>query len=150
MVAAAMYAHGEYENTLTKVGLMEKGVDKLVAERRSWSQMTAFLADLDSRTIDQKSSTRLDLLRYLGLEESRLKIEFGNPSTKRIGNAELTVRRLDIEGQMLYEDALNQLDYFYNTKKIAIKSVELRSIGAVNYDSTIRFFLKGEIYAIHK
>ena len=150
MVGAAMYAHGEYEDALTKSHLMEKAVDRLTAERRSGSQITASLSDLDSRTIDQNSSTRLDLLRYLGLEESRLGIEFGNPSTKRVGNAELTVRTLTITGKLPYEDAMNQLDYFYNTKKIAIKSMELRAVGVVNYDSSVEFSLKGEIYALHK
>jgi hypothetical protein len=89
MLGAAMYAHDEYENTNKKVGLMQKSVDRLTAERRSGSQITASLADLDSRTVDQKFSTRLDLLRYLGLEESRLKIDFSSPSAKRIGKAEL-------------------------------------------------------------
>lgn len=150
MLGVAMYAKGEYEDALSKSHLMEKAVDRLTAERRSGSQITASLSDLDSRTIDQKSSTRLDLLRYLGLEESRLTIDFGTPSTKRVGNAELTVRTLLVSGKISYEDAMNQLDYFYNTKKVAIKSIELLAVGSVNYDSTIEFTLKGEIYALHK
>lgn len=150
MLGAAMYAHGEYEEKIKKVSLMQKVVDRLTAERRSGSQITASLADLESRTVDQKFSTRLDLLRYLGLEESRLKITFGNPSTKRIGSAELTVRVLQVDGALSYEDTLNQLDYFYNTKKVAIKSLSLKAVGNENYDDTVNFSLKGEIYGLRK
>jgi hypothetical protein len=150
MLGAAMYAHDEYENTNKKVGLMQKSVDRLTAERRSGSQITASLADLDSRTVDQKFSTRLDLLRYLGLEESRLKIDFSSPSAKRIGKAELNVRKLQVDGTLPYEEALNQLDYFYNTKKVAIKTVNLNAIGLENYDDTVKFSLTGEIYGLRK
>ena len=150
MLGAAMYAHGEYETLVGKVGLNQKAVDRLIAERRSGSQITASLSDLDSRTIDENYATKLDLLRYLGLEESRINITFNRPATRRVGGVELTSRSVTVSGAMPYEEALNQLDYFYNTKKMAIKSLTLTHPGKQVYGDIINFNMIGEIYGLPK
>lgn len=150
MLGAVWYAHGQYETSLKKVTLTQKSVDRLTAERRSGSQLTASLADLDSRTIDENLTTRLELLRYLGLEESNLKVSFGNPNTRQFGKNGLTVRTVLISGVLPYEEALNQLDYFYNTKKVSIKMVNLAAVGVTNFSDTVNFSLTGEIYALSK
>lgn len=151
MVGSYMYAQNKLEDLTRQVAYSNKNVDKLIAERRSGSQLTASLSDLDSRTIDEDKSTRLDLLRYLGLEELRdLKVTFNLPSNRRIGKNSMTVRSIIVNGSLPYEEALNQLDYFYNTKKVSIKSVSMFAPKKGVYGDVVNFTLEGEIYAIRK
>ncbi|MFT7144186.1 MAG: hypothetical protein ACI9TY_000410 [Alphaproteobacteria bacterium] len=149
MMAATMYSHNKYEDVTQLIDRKIRHVEKLTIERRSGGQVTSALADLDSRTINEKSSTRLDILRYLGLAESHLDIVIGNSFDKKIGRTPLVTRSINVYGKLPYAEALNQLDYFHNTKKVSITFSSISpSTGA--YGDIVIFSLGGTIYGLSK
>tara|TARA_R110000868_G_scaffold218576_1_gene469020 strand:+ start:166247 stop:166744 length:498 start_codon:yes stop_codon:yes gene_type:complete len=149
MLAATMYSYGEYEDTSILIERQLRQVERLKIERRSGGQLTSALADLDSRTINTKMSTRLDILRYLGLEESHLKIDIDGAFDKKVGKTNMVTREIKVRGQMPYSEALNQLDYFYNTKKVSINSVSVKPSNNA-YGDTVDFVMGGTIYGLKK
>ena len=148
MIIVAMYFHGEYKETEKLINRKTKQVERLTIERRSGRQLTSALADLNSRTIDESTSTRLDILRYLGLEESRLEVNISPAVEKKISRTKMATRRITVTGNLPYTEALNQLDYFYNTKKISINYITVTPAG--RYGDMVNFNLGGTIYGLKK
>lgn len=149
MLAAVMYSYNKYTETGMNIDSMKYQVDNLTLQQQTGNQLTASLADLDSRTINERESTRLDILRYLGLEESRLGISISPAVERNIGGTRVATRDVVISGEMRFEDALSQLDYFYNTKKISIRYVEMVPTKE-SYDGVVKFSLGGMVYGLQK
>lgn len=149
MMAATMYAYDKSEQTTIESDRKIKRINSLTIQRRSGDQVTSALADLDSRTIDEKSATRLDILRYLGLEESRLQITVGNDFEKKIGRTKLITRTINVQGVLPYAEALSQLDYFHNTKKVSINYISVSPKTKV-FGDAVNFDLRGVIYGLQK
>lgn len=149
MMGTAMYCHGKYEEVGLDVDRTVRKIDKLAREKRAGNSVTAFLADLDSRTIQEKNATRLKILEYLGLQQSNLNVQIGASNERRMGPTKLVTRDVMISGRLPYEEALNQLDYFYNAKKVSISFVSVTPVKDAYGDMT-NFQLKGVIYGLLK
>lgn len=149
MMGVAMYCHGKYEDVKTEVDRANRNIDRLSIEKRSGSSLTAALAELDSRTMREDDATRLKVLEYLGLQQSKLKVTIGTQAERRVGRTSVVTREITITGQLPYEEALAQLDYFYNTKKISIISVDVMPVER-EYGDLTNFNMKGIIYGLVK
>lgn len=148
MLMVASYAHNHSKDIAVSIDRANKTRDKLDIEFRTGNQMTSALVELDGVTIDENEATRLEILRYLGIESSDLVLQTQAPIIRKMVGTDLYVRRFTIKGMKPYAEALDQIDLFYNLKKVTVYSVQLDQVKG--YDDNVSFELKGAIYGLQK
>jgi hypothetical protein len=149
MMGITSYAYNSSEELNGKVSIAVRKKDKLNTELRMGNLLTASLATLDERTLDEKGVTRLTLMRYLGIEESSLSFMPQQAAEIRIGNTKVTTRDFAIRAVLPYSEALKQLDYFYNTDKVRINTITVYP-SKEGFGDIVSLDLKGVVYGIRK
>jgi hypothetical protein len=149
MMAITSYAYNSSEELSGKVSLAIRQKDKLNTELRMGNQLTAALATLDERTLNEKNVTRLTLMRYLGIAESDLSFIPQQAVNIRIGNTKVTTRDFTIRAVMSYSEALKQLDYFYSTEKVNISTISINP-SANGFGDIVQLNMRGIVYGLYK
>lgn len=148
MLLATSYAYDNSKAVRDKIYQRQKDKDRLNIELRTGSQLTSALVELDGVTLNENKSTRLDILRYLSLENSTYKISTESPVSRDIIGTKVFIRGFKLEAKLPYKEALTQMDFFYNLKKVNLSYVKLSK--AEGYGDNVILNLEGSIYGLHK
>ncbi|MCP5405690.1 MAG: hypothetical protein H6922_05670 [Pseudomonadaceae bacterium] len=106
------------------------------------------LKELDGLTINEKTATRLDILRHLGLEQSGYKFDVNGRQVMNIGNAVLYQRMVRLVADLPYAQAMALVDQLHETRKIVINQVELRR--STSPGDKVNITIEGKIYGLEK
>ena len=149
MLMITSYAYNTSEDLSADISRSVRKKDKLTRELRTGNQLTAALATLNGRTIDESDVTRLNLLRYLGIEEAKLEFLPQQPAEASIGRTKLFTREFIVKGVDTYASALEQLDFFYDTQRARIDTVTVTP-SKKGYGDLVSYELRGIIYGLRK
>lgn len=145
----SIYMYQQGENYQAKVMRESSKKSQLKSTLRVGNKLSADLVKLNSFTINEKGATKLDVLRYLGLETTDLNVEISGKSAKKGGKITLYEREFTMTGMLPYADVLDQIDTIHNTKKVIITEISLseakKSIG-----DFVSFDVKGVMYGLDK
>lgn len=123
--------------------------DRLVLERESSRALADKLNKIDALTLHEGSATRLDILKFLVIEEDRdIKFSPGMKISRSFDGAEVFERSFTLEAEMPYTAALSRIDGFYSDERITIDSVVLRHVKKPG--DMVSFTLEGRMFALDK
>lgn len=123
-------------------------LNALKAELENAAKRAIALEELDKLTINEKTATRLDILRHLGLEQSGYDFQVNARQVKVVGESNLDLRVVQLQANMSYDEAMALMDRLHETKKIVISKLELRKSGEAG--DKVYFVLEGTIYGLEK
>jgi len=149
LLATAYYVHGRNKERQMEIDGYTRQYERLGLELKSGNKLSSALADLDSFTINEYKVTHLDILRYLSLEESNMEFNVKGKESRKVAGAEVFVRRFTLYGVMPYSEALDQVDWLYNTKKVVINHVKLAQM-AEGYGDLVKMTIEGTLYGLDK
>jgi hypothetical protein len=146
----SIYMYQQGENYQARVMRESSKKSQLTSALRVGNKLSADLVRLDSFTINETGATKLDVLRYLGLETTDLQIDISDKSVlKSGGKTPLYQRDFTMTGTLPYADLLDQIDTIHNTKKVIITNIDL-SVGKKNIGDLVDFNVKGVMYGLEK
>lgn len=146
LIAVLVYQQTKAQNTELenqRLGLME-----LNRELDNMARLSSALTMLDELTIDEKTSTRLNLLRHLGLEQSGYMFEVASKQTRQMNNVALYLRQVNIRADIPYRTALGLADRLHNTRKVVLNTVQLEP--SPTPGDNVLISIKGTIYGLEK
>lgn len=120
----------------------------LTRELDNAARRSAALQELDKLTIDEKTATRLDILRHLGLEQTNYNFSVNGRQNRVIGDATLYVRIVRLEADLPYNDAMALIDRLYDTRKIVINKIQVGRSGKLG--DMVSIVIEGNIYGLDK
>lgn len=123
-------------------------LNALKAELENAAKRAVALEELDKLTINEKTATRLDILRHLGLEQSGYDFQVNARQVKVVGESNLDLRVVQLQANMSYDDSMNLMDRLHETKKIVISKIELRK--SSESGDKVYLILEGTIYGLEK
>jgi hypothetical protein len=138
------WAQGEAESITQKTYQLTD----LSNELENAARRSAALDELDKLTIDEKTATRLDILRHLGLEQTNYTFSVNARNDRTIADANLYTRMVQMEAQLPYGDALDLIDRLHETRKIVITRIQLER--STQTGDKVMLSLEGTIYGLEK
>lgn len=145
----SLYMYQQGENYQSKVMRQTSKKNQLTTALRVGNKLSADLVRLDNFTINEDGATKLDVLRYLGLETTDMDVKISGKSQVKAGKMTLYQREFEMNGSVSYAEALDKIDTIHNTKKVIITEVRLsepkKTIGDL-----VDFKIKGVMYGLDK
>lgn len=138
------WAGGEQDAIIAKTNQL----NDLSNELENAARRSAALEELDKLTIDEKTATRLDILRHLGLEQTGYIFNVQARTERGVADAKLYTRLVQLEAEVSYSEALELVDRLHETRKIVINSIEVERNGTPGDHVTLR--VEGTIYGLEK
>jgi len=145
----SIYMYQQGENYQAKVMRESSKKSQLKSALRVGNKLSADLVKLNSFTINEKGATKLDVLRYLGLETTSMLVEISGKNPQKSGKVILYQRDFAMDGMLPYADVLDQIDTIHNTKKVIITDISLKEAKKHTGDF-IDFSIKGVMYGLDK
>lgn len=121
---------------------------KLKQELENAARLSAALTELDQLTINEQTATQLDILRHLGLEQTDINFTVESREVRAVGDTNLYVRTVRVEGVLPYPAALYLADRLHNTKKIVMSQLQFEQ--SFDKKEKIRMRLVGKVYGLDK
>lgn len=121
---------------------------KLKQELENAARLSAALTELDQLTINEQTATQLDILRHLGLEQTDISFSIESREVRAVGQTNLYVRTVRVEGPLSYPAALYLADQLHNTKKIVMTELQLEPVAGKR--DKVRLRLVGKVYGLDK
>ncbi len=121
----------------------------LILQRESIQSMAEKLRYIDELTLHEQDATRLDILKFLSLEEDR-SFEFV-PGTKiylPVGSVQIYERGFDLKGTMPYKQMQKKLDELYENERIVLKDIEIEHVDEPG--SLVRVKVAAKMFALDK
>lgn len=145
----SFYLFRKTQDVQLEIGTFQNDIIRLRQELENAQSLNVALNELDNLTITEQTATQLDILRHLGLEQSKLNFMLESREEQLIGDTRLYVHNVRITGSMPYETALNLSDKLQSTKKIVLDVIELTNQPG-DTNNFIGFALSGKIYGLEK
>lgn len=123
-------------------------LNDLSSELENAARRSAALDELDKLTIDEKTATRLDILRHLGLEQTNYNFIVNSRQEKPVADAQLYMRTVQMEAMLPYAQALALVDRLHETRKIVMTRIQLQRSAEPGDMVVLR--LEGTIYGLEK
>lgn len=137
----------EYE---TQTGYQEKKRSDLARKLRAGAQVSADLRTLNESTMDQAASTKLDVLRYMNMQDDDINLNESGQVDRKVGASQITVRNFTLtpNEELTYHNALRLVDRMHNNKRIVVESVSLKA--GSGYEDSTAVTIKGKLYGLQK
>jgi hypothetical protein len=113
-------------------------------------QMTEAQTRLDALTLDERTTTQLELLKHLGLEKMELSFEIAAREEQPVGDTSLITRGIVISLDQSYPDQMAFIEKLYGNGKLQIAKIELRRAIVAGIADPVALRLEGKIYSIEK
>lgn len=133
-----------------KMAIRSRNFDlrNLQVELDNAARRAELLKELDSLTINEKTATRLDILRHLGLEQSGYEFIVNARQVKIIGDANLYQRMVRLSTDIPYANAMMLIDRLHETRKIVINKIEMKRSSQMG--DKVSITIEGNIYGLEK
>lgn len=138
------WAQGEGEGITNKTYQL----NDLSSELENAARRSAALNELDQLTINEKTATRLDILRHLGLEQTDYNFVVNARTERSVADARLYTRLVQLDAQVPYAAALELVDRLHDTRKIVITRIQLER--SAEPGDRVMMRLEGTIYGLDK
>lgn len=148
MLVIAFTLYRQAVNTQDDMASQQMQLAALRAELDNASRRSLALDKLDGLTINEKTATRLDILRHLGLEQTEYDFQVNTRQARQVGDSSLYLRNVRLEGDMPYAQALDLLDRLRATNKIVLNKMTLRA--SPKTGDNVHMILEGTIYGLDK
>lgn len=150
ILGAAFFAFNKTQEMKFDIARAERDKDRLTRDLRAGAQVSADLKTLDDLTIDQSTSTKLDVLRYLGLEDRDVEFTESGQSSRRMGETVLFIRNFKLKpsGDVSYAEALRLVDWVHNNKAAVVTDVLLKQ--GSGFGDVINVEIGGTLYGLQK
>lgn len=148
LVSTSFYIYKKADIYQAKISRANSQLERLQRDLRAGNQLSAALAELDKVTINENVATHLDILRHLGLEKTELDFRTLAKTERKIGSTSLFVRTFSLQGNLPYMQALQQLDWLHNTKKVVLRNITLTP--GSGYGDSVKLSVEGRLYGIDK
>lgn len=152
MMAISTFIFTRGQNAEQEILNEKNQLTKLKQELENAARLSAALTELDQLTINEQTATQLDILRHLGLEQTDITFNVESREVRAVGDTNLYVRTVRVEGSLPYPSALYLADRLHNTKKIVMTSLQIeqaQSRQATKKD-LVRLRLLGKVYGLDK
>ncbi|MFZ2586550.1 MAG: hypothetical protein WAZ18_00270 [Alphaproteobacteria bacterium] len=123
-------------------------LNALRSELDNAARRSIALEELDKLTINEKTATRLDILRHLGLEQSGYDFQVNARQMKTVGDGNLYLRVVKLQMDLPYGEAMALVDRLHETRKIVISKIEMKRSGKPG--DNVYMILEGTIYGLEK
>jgi hypothetical protein len=131
-----------------EISAAETNLISVQQERDNMARLSAALTELDQLTINETNLTQLDILKYLDLAQTDMKVSMKSVEEKQFGSGSLKVRTIELEGAMPYPAAMNFIDRFHNNRKLIIRSIVMKVDDKERQN--ISFSVEGTLYGLNK
>lgn len=150
VLGTALFAFNKTQDMKLEIARAEREKDRLTRKLRAGAQVSADLKKLDDLTIDQNTSTKLDVLRYLGLEDRDIEFVERGQTSRKIGTSILFVRNFTLKPmeEVGYSDALRLVDWMHNNKAAVVNDIVLK--GGNGYGDVTDLEIQGTLYGLQK
>lgn len=148
LVGLALLAFQTGKSERMSISNQNMNLQSLRVELDNAARRADLLKELDSLTINEKTATRLDILRHLGLEQSGYDFTVNARQIKPVGDATIFQRNVRLETDLSYQGAMKLVDALHETRKIVITSIELKKSGMPG--DMVHLTLEGNIYGLEK
>lgn len=131
-------------------------LDAAYRELENAQRLSAAMTELDNHTLNENTSTRLEILRHLGLEQSDYEVDIQSRQDEQIGEGTMYVRTLGITAVGTYPAMLALLDRLHNTGKFVLTRIYFENAATDEQNGvklpvgTVKMTLDGNIYALKK
>jgi hypothetical protein len=119
------------------------------AELANLSAMTEAQEKLDTLTLDERTSTQLDILKHLNLEQIDLNFTLNSRETRTVGDTNLIVRTVNLQVTQSYPEVQTLIDQLYANGKLQIRGLELIASEEPMNDA-VSLRMEGMLYSIEK
>ncbi len=148
-VIISLYMYQQGEKYQAKVMRQTSKKNQLSSTLRVGNKLSSDLIKLDNFTINERGVTKLDVLRFLGLENSNMNVSISGKTAKKTGKIPLFQRDFSMTGKLPYSAVLDQIDTIHNTKKVIITDISLQ-VPKKNVGDLVEFDIKGVLYGLDK
>ena len=147
-ILAGLFMFNRAQDTETRITRAEMRLNLLRNELENAARLSAALAELDALTIDERTATRLNILRHLGLENTDYDFNVTAKQVRQLGDTSLIVRNIEMRGLLTYAQSLALLDHLYNTRKIILNRMQMSTTN--DYGDAVEVRLSGLLYGLEK
>lgn len=148
LFALSYFAFRYGQQVRQEIQMLGYDLAALEQELQNTARRSANLAELDGLTISEAEATRLNIMRHLGLEQTNYDFEVANRQIQQVGDVELYTREALLKTQLPYAETLTLLDRLYNTGKLAMAEITLKTSSA--YGDMVDMEVTGNIFALRK
>lgn len=150
ILSGSFYAFSKTQELKLDISRAERDKERLTRDLRAGAQVSADLKKLDGLTLDQNTSTKLDVLRYLGLEDRDVDFKESGQSTRKIGATTLFIRDFNLSPshEVSYAEALRLIDWMHNNKAAVVNNVKLNP--GMGYGDVVKLEMGGTLYGLQK
>ncbi len=140
------FQKGQENNKL----IYRKNIDlaRLYKEKKEAEKVFVALAALDKRTINETTATQLSLLRHLELEKKDYTFTVLAKQRNDIGGVPFFLRRVQVEAEVSYPEALLLMDNLHTTNKISLDGFILKRSNELG--DRVRATVTGTMYGLDK
>jgi hypothetical protein len=119
------------------------------AEFANLNDMTTAQEKLDVLTLDERTSTQLDILKHLGLEQVDLNFTVNSRETRTVGDTNLIVRTVNLDVTQSYPEVQALIDQLYANGKLQIRGLELTP-SEEEMPDPVTLRMEGMLYSLEK
>lgn len=148
LLGIALLVFNQGRGAKDEIGAKTSQLGDLTRELDNAARRSAALEELDKLTIDEKTATRLDILRHLGLEQTDYDFQVNARQNRIIGDSTLYLRSVHLEAQVSYAEAMGLVDRLYDTRKIVLNRITVNRSGLPGDKVTLS--IDGTIYGLEK
>jgi hypothetical protein len=126
--------------------------DNLTARQAEFANLTFLVAaqdKLDTLTMDERRSTQLDVLKYLGLEMINLDFRIDGRESRSVGDTALIVRTVTVQTRKPYQEVMAQIDQLFESGKFNIVNLNIQR-GDEGKPEDTALLLKGRLFSLQK
>ncbi|MDD9912130.1 MAG: hypothetical protein OXQ96_03665 [Alphaproteobacteria bacterium] len=152
LLGTAWFLFQKAEKVWASISQTEAMIIQLRREKNNVENLSASLTELDSLTVDERNTTRLDLLRHLNLETKDYKFSLVSRQEEQLGGIKLFVRKFELATELPYAKALQLADTLHANKKVVLHSYVMFPVGssANMYGDLVSIKMKGSLYGLEK
>jgi len=144
--AGATYHMGQ--NTRAEIDQANLSLQAAYQELENVQRLSVATAELDKLTLNEKVTTRLEILRHLGFEQSNYKVDISSRQNQQVGATTLYLRTLTVTLSLPYAMALAVIDQIHNARKMVLGRITLKP--SATDASLVETTLVGTIYGLEK
>lgn len=142
----SFFQKGQANNKL----IYRKNIDlaRLYKEKQEAEKVFVALSELDKRTINETTATQLSLLRHLELEKKNYTFAVLSKQRNDIGGVALFLRRVQVDADVSYAEALTLMDNLHTTNKISLDGFSIKRSN--EFGDSVRVTVTGTMYGLDK
>jgi hypothetical protein len=126
--------------------------DNLIARQAEFANLTFLVAaqdKLDTLTMDERRSTQLDVLKYLGLEKINLDFRIDGRESRSVGDTALIVRTVTVQARKPYQEVMTLIDQLFESGKFNIVNLNIQR-GDEGKPEDTALLLQGRLFSLQK